>query len=95
MSTDARSICRSIHRSTCRPNIGRHIGRYATDIRPYVNRVSADMLIDMSTDTRPIVTVDSRPTGVLSTHDPRLYVFAAHTRLKSSLKTHFFRERAS
>ena len=35
-----------------------------------VDRVSADMLTDMSVDTQPIVTVGSRPTGALSTHDP-------------------------
>ena len=52
MSSNARSICQLIHQSTCIVNIGRHIGRYATDMltdtRQYIDRVSANMSTNYS-----------------------------------------------
>ena len=46
-------------KTTCRPTLGRHIGR-----------VSVDVSAECRSPYRPIVSTDTRPTDALSTHDP-------------------------
>ena len=46
-------------KTTCRPTLGRHIGR-----------VSVDVSAECRSPYRPIVSTDTRPTDAISTHDP-------------------------
>ena len=55
MSTDG-----LLTKTTCRPTLGRHIGR-----------VSVDITAECRSPYRPIVSTDTRSTDALSTHDPR------------------------
>ena len=48
-------------KTTCRPTLGRHIGR-----------VSVDVSAECRSPYRPIVSTDTRPTDALSTHDPNI-----------------------